>query len=114
MTEANGFLDLPEYWVSQLAAIFSAWVPSFEVWAYGSRVTGQGHQASDLDLVLIHPETPDTKRCEHWFDIRQALDESNIPIRVDVMDCAAVPSDFHAQITKQKVRLFPASPLKGD
>ena len=30
-------------------------LPHAEVWAYGSRVNGDGHEASDLDLVVRHP-----------------------------------------------------------
>ena len=98
--------DLPEHWLSQLAAIFTTWAPEFEIWAYGSRVTGQHHEASDLDLVLIHPTDPDTTRCTNLGQLREALDESNLPIRVDVMDWASLPQAFHAQINKQKVCLF--------
>ena len=29
--------------------------PTAEVWAYGSRVTGEAHEASDLDLVVRRP-----------------------------------------------------------
>jgi uncharacterized protein len=29
--------------------------PEAEVWAYGSRVNGDGHECSDLDLVLRNP-----------------------------------------------------------
>jgi uncharacterized protein len=100
--------ELPAHWMAQLAAIFSQWAPEFEVWAYGSRVTGNCHDASDLDLVLIHPTAPDTTRCDHWFEIREALSESNIPICVDVMDWARVSPEFHQQMDKLKVKLFEA------
>ena len=30
-------------------------LPGVEVWAYGSRVSGRSHDASDLDLVLRSP-----------------------------------------------------------
>lgn len=102
-------LGLSSHWVEELQELFKAHAPTFEVWAYGSRVTGNYHEGSDLDLVLIHPHHPETKRCETWFELREALSESNIPICVDVMDWASVPKEFHSQINKQKILLFSAN-----
>lgn len=36
----------------KLLAIFSTVELDFEVWAYGSRVSGEAHEGSDLDLVI--------------------------------------------------------------
>ncbi len=77
-------------------------VPHAEVWAYGSRVTGGAHAASDLDLVLRNPqhlgdETPALR------DLRQALVESNLPLRVDVMDWARIPEGFRREIDGRHV-----------
>ena len=38
-----------------LEALLDRYLPGVEVWAYGSRVSGRGHGASDLDLVLRAP-----------------------------------------------------------
>ena len=38
-----------------LEALLQKHVPNVEVWAYGSRVNGTAHEASDLDLVLRSP-----------------------------------------------------------
>jgi len=101
-------LDLPQPWLQELTALCHQWAPQFDVWAYGSRVTGNYHDASDLDLVLIHPTQPAT-RCQHWFELREALVESNIPISVDVMDWASVPPEFYEQINQHKVKLLAAT-----
>ena len=38
-------------------------VPEAEVWAYGSRVNGRSHDASDLDIVLrARPNTTEFPR----------------------------------------------------
>ena len=39
-----------------LEEILREHVPGVEVWAYGSRVSGQSHGGSDLDLVLRGPD----------------------------------------------------------
>ncbi|MFN5236631.1 MAG: nucleotidyltransferase domain-containing protein [Bacteroidota bacterium] len=39
----------------KLITIFSGVDTAFEVWAYGSRVNGDAHEGSDLDLVIRTP-----------------------------------------------------------
>jgi uncharacterized protein len=91
-------LDLPEKHLQQLQTILQAHVPGYEVWAYGSRVSGGAHEGSDLDLILRHPH--DLKQaCEGLADLRAALQESRLPILVDVHDWAHLPAAFHAQIS---------------
>ena len=67
------------------------------VWAYGSRVNGNNHEASDLDLVLRTPELaplPDGLLSR----FREALTDSNLPIFVDAHDWATLPASFHPRI----------------
>ncbi|MYD63583.1 MAG: nucleotidyltransferase domain-containing protein, partial [Gemmatimonadetes bacterium] len=41
-------LDLPSRYRDQIEALLREHVPGVEVWAYGSRVNGESHDASDL------------------------------------------------------------------
>lgn len=70
-----------------------------EVWAYGSRVIGTGHEASDLDLVVRNPRNPETES-PGVVDLKEALVDSGLPIRVDVLDWARIPAEFHKEIMK--------------
>ncbi len=36
----------------KLLDLLDQYIPTVEAWAYGSRVNGEAHDASDLDLVL--------------------------------------------------------------
>jgi predicted nucleotidyltransferase len=101
-------LELPKQWHDELQIIITQYAPQFEVWAYGSRVTGKCHEASDLDLVLVHPIMPDETKCDTLFELREALTQSNVPISVDVMDWARLPQEFRQQITACAVKLFDA------
>lgn len=95
-------LDLPQKYLQQVQALLREHVPGMEVWAYGSRVTGGGHEASDLDLVLRNPVDPHTEnRVTH--ELKEAFIESNLPIRVDVMDWARIPESFHREIERAHV-----------
>ena len=57
-------LHLPEKYLQQVHALLRQHIPQAEVWAYGSRVHGDGFEASDLDLVARFPDgaAPDAMR----------------------------------------------------
>ena len=74
------------------------------MWAYGSRVTGEGHEASDLDLVVRHPSHLETELFG-LSALTEAFVESNLPIRVEVCDWSRIPSDFRQEIEKEYIVL---------
>ena len=92
-------LDLRPQHLALLRQLLQQHLPQAEVWAYGSRVNGDGHEASDLDLVVRQPADlkQETNQLE---DLRDALVESNLPIRVDVVDWARIPATFHREIER--------------
>ena len=100
-------LDLPDGWRHQIEALLAEHVPEAEVWAYGSRVTGKSHAASDLDMVLRGPNLGRTPTSQ-LSDLRDALDDSNIPILVQFHDWPSLPPSFHPEIERQYVRIRPA------
>jgi len=95
-------LDLPQKYLEQVKALLCTHVPHAEVWAYGSRVTGSSHEASDLDLVLRNPQNLH-EEIGALHEIMEAFSESNLPIRVDIMDWARVPESFHREIERAHV-----------
>lgn len=98
MTAIAG-LNLAERYLDMVQAILNQHVPDHDVWAYDSRVTGGAFEASDLDLVVRHPADPH-QGCAGLFDLRDAFVESNLPIRVDVMDWARIPETFRHEIER--------------
>ena len=95
-------LDLQPQHLALLRQVLRQHLPQAEVWAYGSRVNGDGHEASDLDLVVRQPA--DLKQeTNHLEDLRDALVESDLPIRVDVVDWARIPATFHREIERAYV-----------
>ena len=87
-----------------LEALLREHLPGVEVWAYGSRVNGRGHDGSDLDLVLRGPglEEIPTGRLE---DFEDAIRESTIPFLVEARDWARLPDRFHHEIEREYVVL---------
>lgn len=78
--------------LAMLQQILQRQVPDCEVWAYGSRVNGDGHEGSDLDLVL--------HRCEitQLLDLQEALQNSLLPMLVDLHLWERLPESFKQNI----------------
>lgn len=80
-----------------LLQIFSLMNVPFEVWAYGSRVSGQAHDGSDLDLV-IRTGSLQKLPIEVLLEVKEKIQESNIPVIVEIFDWARLPESFHRNI----------------
>ena len=89
-------LGLPLHYRKELEALLRKHVPDAEVWAYGSRVNGRSHEASDLDLVLRGPDLEPLGY--EYVELLEALEQSNIPILVQARDWARLPESFHREI----------------
>lgn len=95
-------LDLPAHHLALLRELLVRHVPQAEVWAYGSRVNGDGHEGSDLDLVLRNP--PDlTRDVAGWPELQQALQDSRLPMLVETHLWSRLPAAFHAEIEARYV-----------
>ena len=89
---------------AQIVALLGEHLPGVEVWAYGSRITGESHDGSDLDLVL---RAPDLQKIPigRLSDLWEALRESTIPFLVEARDWARLPEGFHGEIERDYVVL---------
>jgi predicted nucleotidyltransferase len=98
----------PEH-LNELLRLLRAHLPDSEVWAYGSRVNGDGHDTSDLDLAVRHPADLRTRQPPATLrNLRAAFSESNLPFLVDLHDWAALPPEFHPEIIKRHIILQPS------
>lgn len=95
-------LDLPTRHREQVEALLREHVPQAEVWAYGSRVNGMNHEASDLDLALRGPDLAPIPTLQ-LADLTEAFRHSNIPILVEARDWARLPESFHNEIERNYV-----------
>lgn len=90
-----------------LLAIFSSSHIPFEIWAYGSRVNGQAHSGSDLDLVLRTKNLSPLPSTE-LYNLNSKIQDSNIPILVELRDWALLPPHFHKAIEENHEVLYSA------
>ncbi len=91
-----------EYLV-MLQDIFKELIPNCSVIAYGSRVGGDAHSGSDLDLAVMRNE----KDSIDILTLRESLKESNIPFHVDIFDFLRLPKSFQQEIAKQSIEIYP-------
>ena len=97
-------LHLSTVYLKKVQAILRQQLPQAEVWAYGSRVTGDGHEASDLDLVVRHPRHLGAELVG-LSALKEAFVESDLPIRIEVLDWSRIPADFRREIEKEYIVL---------
>ena len=91
-------LALPRRYRDQLEALLREHVPGVEVWAYGSRVNGDSHDGSDLDLALRGPGLEPLDG--GFYELLEAIEKSNIPILIQAHDWASLPESFHREIER--------------
>ncbi|GHV75731.1 hypothetical protein AGMMS49942_05520 [Spirochaetia bacterium] len=82
-----------------LVSLIGQYLPHTPVWAFGSRVKGTSYPWSDLDLVIF-------TRVEHRPQVsllKEALEESNLPFRVDLLEWDGLPEHFKENIKTEHV-----------
>lgn len=91
-------IDLRPDHLETVKRILAAHVPECEARAFGSRVTWTAKDYSDLDLVVVGKERLNP---ECLSRLTEALENSDLPIRVDVLDWHAISEKFRKVIEKQ-------------
>ena len=95
-------LFLKEKHLKILKQIFDKHCPHAIVLAYGSRIKRQAHSGSDLDLAITN-----FNEIEYSiFDIKQAIQESNIPFLVDIFNLKHLPESFQKEILKENIVIY--------
>nr|WP_294543659.1 nucleotidyltransferase domain-containing protein [uncultured Rhodopila sp.] len=72
------------------------------VWVFGSRATATARRYSDLDLAV---EADGPVGFDVLSDVAEALSESDLPYKVDVIDLRSVDPAFRALIEPDFVEL---------
>ena len=82
-----------------LLNILNKYRVDFNFFVFGSRVDGSYKDFSDLD-ILVERKT-DTK----LYKLKNELEESNITIKVDIIDSNLVDEDFRKIISSNKIKI---------
>ena len=95
-------INLNTKYISILNQIFDTYCKNAEIWAYGSRVNGDCHNGSDLDLVVVSYNEPG----KNLSELKQLINESDIPILVDISEFDALPKSFQNEIQRNKIIIY--------
>jgi type I restriction enzyme S subunit len=93
-------IDLNAQDWNEVCHILKIHIPDYPVWAFGSRVKWTAKAYSDLDLAII---TRQPLSLSAMATIKEAFEESNLSIRVDIVDWAATSEEFRKIIEQHKV-----------
>jgi uncharacterized protein len=96
-TEASLFLRDKD--LASIKRIIRNIYPNAVVMAYGSRVSGDAHDRSDLDLA-IQSQDGNSIPITDMANLREAFQESNIPILIELRDWYRVPESFRDEINR--------------
>ncbi|MCM1338472.1 MAG: nucleotidyltransferase domain-containing protein [Muribaculaceae bacterium] len=95
-------LFIKDEYLAELKSIFSYYCPNAEIWAYGSRVGGDAHEGSDLDLVV---KSFGDDNCS-LYELKELLNDSNIPFLIDIHEYDYLPESFCKEIDKNYVKIY--------
>ena len=102
-------IDLAPHHLETVESILAEHVPDCEVRAFGSRAKWEGWEYSDLDLAVVRNNKHDWQTIPR---LKEAFEESDLPIRVDVLDWHDLAEDFREAVVadcvvvQQAVRPF--------
>lgn len=93
-------MDLQPEHLAIVRGILATHVPNMEVRVFGSRATGPAKPHSDLDLALVGDGKVDFGTMAR---LKDAFSESDLPVRVDVLDWNDIDDEFQKIIMKDYV-----------
>ena len=100
MTEPAPHIDLrPDHWAIVRSAL-QQHVPDREVLVFGSRATWTAKAYSDLDLAIMGDEPMSLHAAAA---LSEALGESDLPFKVDIVDWARIEDGFRRIIRRHGV-----------
>ena len=96
-------IDLSPRYLSTVLDLLREHVPDCDVRAFGSRVTWTANEHSDLDLTICGttPLSPLVLQ-----RLKEAFDESDLPIRVDLLDWHRLSKKFRALVHQSSEVLY--------
>ena len=105
----NQPLYLAPKYQRMLLEVLRLYVPDQTVWAFGSRATGKYlGRFSDLDLAVEKQFPPGVRS-----DLLEALDVSDLPIKVDLVELDCVDAAFAARIRPDFVPVQVGAPASS-
>ena len=101
-------IDLNPKHLKTIQYILAEHIPEYEVRAFGSRVKWTAKDYSDLDLAIIGSKPLNLRQKRQ---LAEAFEESNLPIRIDVLDWQSISEGFKKVISERYEVIQKAQPV---
>jgi predicted nucleotidyltransferase len=85
---------------AELSRILERYLSEYEIWAFGSRAKGTAKAYSDLDLAIV-AQSP--LPLALLAEVRDAFAESDLTIKVDLVDLASAGAVFRKIVEGDRV-----------
>ena len=95
----NRTIDITAEQRKTLLALLAKHLPDTTAWVYGSRVQWTARPQSDLDMLVFASPSQNGQVSA----LREALEESNLPFRIDLFVWDDVPDQFRKHIEAEHV-----------
>ncbi len=102
-------IDLRPDHLSLVQEVLKTFVPVYRVIGFGSRVSGNAEETSDLDLCIMSDRRLSFETLAH---LRYGFSESNLPFKVDVVDWSALGRCLEKQAARRECREAPYLPRR--
>ena len=102
-------IDLNPKHLKTIQYILAEYIPEYEVRAFGSRVKWAAKDYSDLDLAVVGSKSLSLRQKRQ---LAEAFEESNLPIRVDLLDWQSISEGFRKVILEGYEVIQKARPVK--
>ena len=97
-------IDLEARHLHQVQDVLRKYVPECEVWVFGSRASNnKAKRFSDLDLAVVSPTALPVRRLAL---LASAFEESDLPIKVDLVDLQSSSPAFRRRIASDHEVIF--------
>jgi len=97
-------IDLQPEQLKRVIQILDTFVPTTTVWAFGSRVKMTADEHSDLDIVIAGKQKIPQ---QIFYQLKDAFEESDLPIMVDVLDWHRISHSFQKNIKACYTKIYP-------
>ena len=97
-SSAHSATQLPESHLQIIQSILAQQVPQARVFAFGARVNGPPRKYSDIDLAIALPQPLGLRKLRQ---LKDAFEDSELPICVDIVDWSLADADFKAAVEAQ-------------
>lgn len=90
-------MSLEDAYKKLLINIIDKQLPGCQIWLFGSRARKTNKPGADIDIAV---DAGRILTSQEIFNIMETIEESPLPVFVDIVDIRNVSEDFLNQITK--------------